>query len=99
MDEGEDGDLVDGSHGAVSVVPANIPPTGGSATMVDKIEHGDAPSAMATMDDAGEDAPADGEDGVVSARPAKNPTASVSIRLMKNQDFLILRNSFTLLRG
>ncbi|KAL0290566.1 UNVERIFIED_CONTAM: hypothetical protein Sradi_7047300 [Sesamum radiatum] len=40
MDEGEDGDLVDGSHGAVSAVPVNVPSTGDGATMVDKTEHG-----------------------------------------------------------
>ncbi|KAL0288757.1 UNVERIFIED_CONTAM: hypothetical protein Sradi_7089600 [Sesamum radiatum] len=41
MDEGEDGELVDGNHGAVSANPAKAPTAGGDATMVDETEHGD----------------------------------------------------------
>ncbi|KAK4381286.1 hypothetical protein Sango_2982400 [Sesamum angolense] len=41
MDEGEDGELVDGSHGAVSAAPATIPSAGGGAMMVDETEHGE----------------------------------------------------------
>ncbi|KAL0293386.1 UNVERIFIED_CONTAM: hypothetical protein Scaly_3143100 [Sesamum calycinum] len=41
MDEGEDGDLVDGNHGAVSEVPAAVTTTGGGSTMGDETEHGE----------------------------------------------------------
>ncbi|KAL0313711.1 UNVERIFIED_CONTAM: hypothetical protein Scaly_2908000 [Sesamum calycinum] len=41
MDEGEDGDLVNGSHGATSAAPATFPLAGGGAIMVNETEHGE----------------------------------------------------------
>ncbi|KAL0295787.1 UNVERIFIED_CONTAM: hypothetical protein Sangu_3184500 [Sesamum angustifolium] len=40
MDEGEDGDLVDGNHGAVSATPTDTTTEGG-AMMEDETEHGE----------------------------------------------------------
>ncbi|KAK4383847.1 hypothetical protein Sango_3113300 [Sesamum angolense] len=50
MDEGEDGDLVDGNHGAVSATPAAVTTTEGGAMMEDETEienegHGEGPAA------------------------------------------------------
>ncbi|KAL0294135.1 UNVERIFIED_CONTAM: hypothetical protein Sangu_3224100 [Sesamum angustifolium] len=41
MDEGEDGELVDGNHGAASAAPAAVPTAGGGAMMGYETEHGE----------------------------------------------------------
>ncbi|KAK4383780.1 hypothetical protein Sango_2743400 [Sesamum angolense] len=59
VDEGEDGELEDGGHGAVSAAPTTFPTTEGDSTMVDEREDGELE---------------DGGHGTVSAAPAMVPT-------------------------
>ncbi|KAL0295167.1 UNVERIFIED_CONTAM: hypothetical protein Sradi_6848200 [Sesamum radiatum] len=41
MEDGEDGELGDGSHGAVLAAPATAPTAGGGAMMMDETEQGE----------------------------------------------------------